>query len=65
MRILSLKTRADAIGVSTKKLRYFLAKEEVIPYRRLDLGGATHVGFFTVEDLRTMTDWWKEDHADD
>jgi hypothetical protein len=65
MKILSLKTCADYLGISTRKLRYFLAKEEVIPYRQLDLGGGTHVRFFTVEDLQSMKDWWKENHAED
>mgnify|MGYP000974566617 CR=1 FL=1 len=59
MRILSLKSCAELLGIGTRKLRYFLDKEEVIPYRALDLGGGRHVRWFSTDDLEAIEIWWK------
>jgi predicted DNA-binding transcriptional regulator AlpA len=64
MTILSLKSCADFLGIGTRKLRYFLDKEKVIPYRALDLGGSRHVRWFSSEDLETISEWWKKRQAE-
>lgn len=64
MRILSLKVCADSIGTSQRQLRYYLERESIIPYRRLELGGGKHVRWFAVEDLQTMKEWWNKKNAE-
>jgi hypothetical protein len=59
MQNVELKPVADQLGITTSKLRYFLEREAVVPYRKLDLGGDWHVRYFTPEDSAAITQWWK------
>ena len=59
MQIVGLKPVADQLGITTSKLRYFLEREAVVPYRKLDLGGQRHVRYFTSEDSAAITQWWE------
>jgi hypothetical protein len=59
MRILSLKSCADHLGIATRKLRYLLDKNELLAYRALDLGGGKHVRWFSTKDLETLQQWWE------
>ena len=43
MTVLGLKPVADRLQVSTSKLRYFLSRDGVVPYRKADLGGGKHL----------------------
>lgn len=60
MTVLGLKPVADKLEVSTSQLRYFLDKDEVVPYRRCDIGGGKHLRIFTNKDLTKIEGWWKE-----
>jgi DNA-binding transcriptional MerR regulator len=63
MEILSLNTCAELLGVTVRCLRHYLTKDQIVPYRRLELGGSTHVRYFTAEDYRTIQEWWTEHHS--
>ena len=43
MEILSLNICADRLGTTVRSLRHYLTKEQIVPYRQLDLGGSMHV----------------------
>ncbi len=63
MGILSLHICADRLGITVRTLRHYLTKEQIVPYRQLDLGGNTHVRYFTAEDFRNVREWWEQNHA--
>ena len=63
MEILSLNTCAEKLGTTVRTLRHYLTKEQVVPYRQLELGGNTHVRYFTGEDFTRIQAWWKGRHA--
>ncbi len=63
MEILSLNICADRLGITVRSLRHYLTKEQIVPYRQLDLGGNTHVRYFTGNDFKKIQDWWKERHT--
>lgn len=60
MEILSLNICAEKLGITVRTLRHYLTKEQVVPYRQLDLGGNNHVRYFTTEDFKTVQEWWKD-----
>ncbi len=62
MNIVGLKPVADQLGVSTSKLRYFLERESIVPYRRCDLGGDKHIRYFTDGDTESIQEWWTQRH---
>ncbi len=64
MEILSLNICADRLGTTVRSLRHYLTKEQIVPYRQLDLGGNTHVRYFTGNDFKKIHDWWGERHTD-
>ena len=64
MEILSLNICADRLGITVRSLRHYLTKEQIVPYRQLDLGGGSHVRYFTDDDFKKIQDWWNERHAD-
>lgn len=57
--VLSLSSCAEKLGTSTRKLRYYLEKEQVIPDRRL-YAGKFKVRFITKEDYQVLEDWWNK-----
>jgi DNA-binding transcriptional MerR regulator len=59
MQIVGLKPAADQLGITTSKLRYFLERVAVVPYRKLDLGGRRHVRYFTPDDNAAINQWWE------
>lgn len=59
MEILSLNICADRLGTTVRSLRHYLTKEQIVPYRQLDLGGNMHVRYFTDRDFKKIQDWWK------
>ena len=63
MNLLSLNICADRLGITVRSLRHYLTKEQIVPYRQLDLGGNTHVRYFTAEDFQKIQEWWKERHG--
>jgi DNA-binding transcriptional MerR regulator len=63
MEILSMNTCAERLGITVRTLRHYLTKEQIVPYRQLALGGATHVRYFTAEDFTTIVHWWDQNHA--
>jgi DNA-binding transcriptional MerR regulator len=63
MEILSLNTCAELLGVTVRCLRHYLTKDQVVPYRRLVLGGRTHVRYFTAEDVQKIQQWWVDHHT--
>jgi DNA-binding transcriptional MerR regulator len=63
MEILSLNICAEKLGTTVRSLRHYLTKEQIVPYRQLDLGGGNHVRYFTAEDFTTIREWWKDRHA--
>jgi DNA-binding transcriptional MerR regulator len=63
MEILSLNTCAEKLGTTARALRHYLTKEQIVPYRLLELGGNTHVRYFTTEDFTKIQEWWRERHG--
>jgi hypothetical protein len=63
MEILSLNGCADKLGITARTLRHYLTKEQIVPYRQLELGGNTHVRYFIPEDYRKIQEWWMSSHA--
>ena len=63
MEILSLNTCAEKLGITARALRHYLTKDHIVPYRQLELGGNTHVRYFTAEDFTKVQEWWKERHT--
>lgn len=63
MEILSLSICAERLGTTVRTLRHYLTKELIVPYRQLELGGGTHVRYFTAEDFTTIQAWWKKRFA--
>jgi hypothetical protein len=63
MEILSLNICAELLGTTVRSPRHYLTKDQVVPYRQLNLGGNTHVRYFTAEDFETMQEWWTQRHA--
>ena len=63
MEILSLNITAEKLGTTARTLRHYLTKEQIVAYRQLELGGNTHVRYFTAEDFEIIQDWWKKRHA--
>lgn len=63
MEILSLNVCAEKLGTTVRTLRHYLTKEQIVPYRQLELGGNTHVRYFTAEDYRKIQEWWQQRHA--
>jgi DNA-binding transcriptional MerR regulator len=57
--VLSLSSCAERLGTSTRRLRYYLEKEEVIPDRRLN-AGKFKVRFITQEDYQVLENWWNK-----
>lgn len=55
--IYSLSTCAGRLGTSTRKLRYFLERNPVIPDRRMKAGGY-RIRYLNDEDLKLLTRWW-------
>lgn len=62
MSIVGLKPVADLLGISTSRLRYFLDKDGLVPYRRCDIGGNKHLRIFTDKDLEKIEEWWTQRH---
>jgi DNA-binding transcriptional MerR regulator len=60
MEILSLNTCAERLGITVRTLRHYLTKDHIVPYRQLEIGGASHVRYFTAEDFATIQEWWKD-----
>ncbi len=65
MSILGLKPVADQLGITTSRLRYFLDRESVVPYRKCDLGGDKHIRYFTGKDAQTIQNWWTQKETED
>jgi DNA-binding transcriptional MerR regulator len=63
MEILSLNFCAEKLGTTVRTLRHYLTKDQVVPYRHLELGGNMHVRYFTAEDFTKIQEWWREGHA--
>jgi hypothetical protein len=63
MEILSLNICAEKLGTTVRTLRHYLTKEQIVPYRQLELGGTTHVRYFTAEDFTAIQEWWVRSHA--
>jgi hypothetical protein len=61
--ILSLSICAELLGTTVRSPRHYLTKDQVVPYRQLNLGGNTHVRYFAAEDFETMQEWWTQRHA--
>jgi DNA-binding transcriptional MerR regulator len=55
--IMSLSYVADRLGISTRKLRYYIEKEGVVDDHRLR-AGKYKIRYFTAEDVKTITNWW-------
>lgn len=60
MEILSLNICAEKLGTTVRTLRHYLTKEQIVPYRQLELGGNMHVRYFTAEDFTKIQEWWKD-----
>lgn len=60
--IFSLSTCAERLGTSTRRLRYFLEKDPIIPDRRMR-AGRYQIRYFNDEDLKTLTRWWNVIHG--
>lgn len=58
MEILSLNICAEKLATTVRTLRHYLTKEQIVPCRQLELGGNTHVRYFTAEDFTTLHEWW-------
>ena len=65
MEILSLNICAERLGTTVRTLRHYLTKEQIVPYRQLELGGKVHVRYFTAKDFMTIQEWWKVRHTAD
>jgi hypothetical protein len=63
MEILSAYTCAERLGTTVSGLRHFLNREQIVPHRRLQLGGNKHVRYFTAEDFQNVQEWWQAKHA--
>lgn len=63
MEILSAYTCAERLGTTVSGLRHFLSREQIVPHRRLQLGGNKHVRYFTAEDFRNVQESWLAKHS--
>lgn len=56
--LISLSSCAEKLGTSTRRLRYFLAKEQVVPYRGVQ-AGKFRIRVFLPEDYAIVEQWWQ------